>query len=170
MKKTIIFFDGDGTLWYPKKTRHTKAPHWIYQLPGGHKVHNAQLTLIPQVMKTLKNLKKKGVITILLSTHPQGAEEAKHILSKKVRKFKLATLFDEVHATPLKPEAKGEYIIQILRQRKIPKSKALMIGDTYEWDYLSAKKQRIDARLIKTAYMQGSKRTKTITNITELLL
>ena len=29
-KKKIVFFDGDGTLWYPKDTRHTEPPHWIY--------------------------------------------------------------------------------------------------------------------------------------------
>lgn len=28
--KKIIFFDGDGTLWYPKKTKWTKKPHLIY--------------------------------------------------------------------------------------------------------------------------------------------
>ena len=28
--KTIIFFDGDGTIWYPKNTKRKVAPHWIY--------------------------------------------------------------------------------------------------------------------------------------------
>ena len=29
--KKIIFFDGDGTLWYPKETKHKRNPVWIYK-------------------------------------------------------------------------------------------------------------------------------------------
>jgi hydroxymethylpyrimidine pyrophosphatase-like HAD family hydrolase len=28
--KKIIFFDGDGTLWYPKKTKYKEHPVWLY--------------------------------------------------------------------------------------------------------------------------------------------
>ena len=28
--KKIIFFDADGTLWYPKSTKYRKHPVWIW--------------------------------------------------------------------------------------------------------------------------------------------
>jgi hypothetical protein len=33
MNKLIIFFDGDGTIWYPKATKRKVKPHWIYSDP-----------------------------------------------------------------------------------------------------------------------------------------
>ena len=32
--KKVVFFDGDGTLWYPKTTKRTAAPHWVYLDPA----------------------------------------------------------------------------------------------------------------------------------------
>jgi len=58
LEKKIIFFDGDGTLWYPRETKYTKAAHWIYDLPGDYKEHVSYLMLIPGVLSTLKKLKK----------------------------------------------------------------------------------------------------------------
>ena len=152
MKKEIIFFDGDGTLWYPKKTKHKEGAWWVYQLPGGHKEHNKHLTLTPTTISTLKKLKKKGVITVILSTHPRPPKEAQEVLDRKVKLFNLKSLFDEVHATRTKHEAKGELIIKILKKRKIPKRKALMVGDNYFLDYKSARDKGIDAVLIETEY------------------
>lgn len=58
-KKKIIFFDADGTLWYPKSTKYSKMPHWVYlesQNPDDYLKH---LVVIPSVLKTLKKLKDK---------------------------------------------------------------------------------------------------------------
>lgn len=150
-KKSIIFFDGDGTLWYPKKTRYKKHPVWIYK-DKRIKHHVNHLKLIPTVIDTLIQLKKKGIITVILSTHPQPPEIAHSILKTKVEHFNLQNLFDEFHPTRPYPESKGEFISKIIKKRKIPKSKALMVGDSYIWDYRSAKDKGIDALLIKSGY------------------
>ncbi len=167
-KKKIIFFDADGTLWYPIKTKHTVLPHWLY-LDKSIKDKHPHLTLIPTVIDTLRKLKSLNVITIILSTHPQDIEEAYRLLNKKVEHFKLEEFFTEVHATREYHESKGEYITEILKKLKIPKTKALMVGDNYLWDYKSAKKIGVDSVLIQSDYMKKDKRIKTIQKVSDIL-
>lgn len=173
MKKKIIFFDGDGTLWYPKKTKYKEGPWWIYKLPEKSKEHNKHLMMTPSTLQTIKKLKKKGVILIILSTHPHTPKEADAIINQKIKHFKLDGLFDEVHATREYHGSKGEFIIKILKERKIPKSKALMVGDSYNWDYKPAKDKGIDALLIESEYMKkftkDKRILKTIKNMKDIL-
>ncbi len=151
MKKTIIFFDGDGTLWYPKKTKYTLHPIWLYS-DRRVKNHSNHLILTPTAISTLKKLKRMGVLTILLSTNPHPPKKADAILKHRITHFRLDKLFDEVHATREYHKSKGEFILKILKKRKIPKSAALIIGDSYKWDYQPAQERGIDALLIKTEY------------------
>lgn len=151
MKKRIIFFDGDGTLWYPKKTKYTKHPVWLYK-DKRFRHHTNHLIMTPSALPTINTLKKKGIITIILSTHPQPPKEADAIIQHKIKHFKLKDLFDEIYATKEYQKSKGEFILKILRKRKISKSKALMVGDSYEWDYKPAKEIGIDALLIESKY------------------
>jgi len=151
MKKKIIFFDGDGTLWYPKKTRYARHPVWLYK-DRRFKNHISHLMMIPSALSTIRKLKRMGVVTIILSTHPHPPKEADVIIKNKIKHFELEELFDEVHATRAHPESKGEFILKILKRRKIPKSKALMVGDSYTWDYQSANEKGIDALLIESEY------------------
>jgi len=168
MKKEIIFFDGDGTLWYPKSTKYTKKPHWIYMESKNAKDHYKHLVMIPTVLSALKKLKKMGVITILLSTHPHPPKEA----DSKVTHFRLNDLFDEIHATREFHGSKGEFIVKILKERSIPKTKALMVGDHYRWDYKSARDVGVDALLIESEYMQkdiqGRRIKKTIKKLSDI--
>jgi len=159
MKKKIIFFDGDGTLWYPKKTKYSKHPIWLYK-DKRFKNYAAHLIMIPSVLSTIKKLKQMGIITIVLSTHPQSPKEANVIINHKMKHFKLKDFFDEVHATKMYPESKGEFILKILSRRKIPKSKALMVGDSYKWDYKSANEMGVDAVLIESEYEPMKKQVK----------
>ena len=154
MNKEIIFFDGDGTLWYPKSTKYIEKPHWIYLKSKNANDHYKHLVMIPTVFSTLKKLKKMGVIIVLLSTHPHPPEEADSIINHKVKHFKLNELFDEVHATREYHGSKGEFIVKILKERGLSKSKALMVGDHYHWDIESAKNVGVDALLIESDYMQ----------------
>jgi HAD superfamily phosphatase (TIGR01681 family) len=168
LKKQIIFFDADGTLWYPIKTKHTVLPHWLY-LDKSIKDHHPHLMLIPGVESTLKKLKKLGVITVVLSTHPHEIDEAYRRINKKVKHFNLGELFTEVHATREYYESKGEYITEILKRLKIPKSKALMIGDNYPWDYKPARNVGVDTLLVESDYMKKDKRLKTIKRLSDIL-
>lgn len=141
MKKEIIFFDGDGTLWHPNKTKYAKHPVWLYR-DKRFKNHNNHLILTPGVLTTLKKLKKIGIFTIVISTSPFPTKEAEKILNKKIKHFKLEKLFDEIYTTPDHGinKSKGKKITKLLREKKIPKSKALIIGDSYKWDFEPAKK------------------------------
>jgi len=170
MRKKIIFFDGDGTLWYPRKTTYTKHPVWIYK-DKRFKHHAKYLIMTPTAISTIKKLKQKGIITIILSTHPHPQKEAEAIINHKVKYFKLKELFDEVHSTPDrgKYKSKAYWITQILKKRKIPKSKALMIGDSYKWDYKPAKEIGVDALLIESEYESMKTKVKnTIKKLSEI--
>ncbi len=161
LKKKIIFFDADCTLWYPIKTKHTEKPHWLYRDKNIKDVHD-HLMMIPGMVTMLRKLKNQGVITIILSTHPHKKEEAYSIINKKIEYFKLEGLFTEVHATREYKASKGEYILEILKRLKIPKNKALMIGDNYEWDYKPARAVGVDALLVESLYMKKDKRLKVL--------
>ncbi len=154
--KKIIFFDGDGTIWYPKNTKRKIAPHWIYHDKKIGDKHLEHLILTPSTLATLKKLRKLGIILILVSTHPHPPKEADILMKKKVIYLKLDSIFDEFYSSRDYPEGKGELIIRILKKKHIPKSKALMIGDSYRYDYLSAKKVGVDAFLIKSDYMSSA--------------
>lgn len=167
MKKEIIFFDGDGTLWYPKKTKYTKHPVWIYK-DKRFKNYTKHLIMIPSVLSTIKKLKRKDIITIVLSTHPQTPKEADAIIKHKIRHFNLTKLFDGVYATKDYHGSKGKFILKILKKRKIPKSKALMIGDSYKWDYKPAKNIGVDALLIESEYEPMKNKSKIIKKLSDV--
>jgi len=173
MKKKIVFFDGDGTLWYPEKTKRKEKPHWVYALNESENAHIKHLVMIPTVLATLKELKKRGVITVVLSTHPHPPKEADTIINNKVAHFKLSHLFDEIYAAREYHGAKGEMIVKILKERGIPKSKALMIGDSYKWDYNSAREVGVDALMIESDYIKkdpkGKRIKKTIKKLSDIL-
>jgi len=160
--KKIVFFDADGTLWYPKKTKYKEKPRWVYLLPGGLKEHKKHFIIIPTVLATLRKLRKMGIVTVLLSTHPFPPKVAAAMIKEKVKHFKVKELFDEVHATRDHYESKGEFMVRILKKRKIPKSQALMVGDNYRWDYRSAKIAGIDAVLIESDYLRNDRYGKNV--------
>lgn len=165
--KSIIFFDGDGTLWYPRRTKHTELPHWLY-MDKSIKDHHAHLVVIPTVESTLRKLKRMGILTVVLSTHPHEIDEAYKILNKKVAHFNLKELFTEVHATREYHASKGEYIVEILHRLGIPKTQALMIGDHYAWDYRPARNVGVDALLMQSDYMKKDQRIKTIKKLSDI--
>jgi len=150
--KEIIIFDGDGTLWFPRTTKTKKKPHWIYYSSKTAKDPIKELMLTPTTLSTLRKLKQKGKILVLLSTHLHPPKEADAIIRRKIRHLRLGKYFDEVRATSDFHGSKGELITEILKKRGIPKCKALMVGDSYVWDYKPASDNGIEALLIKTVY------------------
>lgn len=163
-QKKIIFFDGDGTIWYPRASKRSKAPHWIYSDEKIGDNYLEHLTLTPSALVSLKKLRKLGIILILFSTYPHSAKEADILQKVKIKHFKLEEIFDDFYTSRDKRSGKGEAIVRILRKKHIPKSQALMVGDSYRFDYLSTKKVGIDALLIKSAYMKHPSRGRKIQN------
>ncbi len=136
--KRIVFFDGDGTLWYPKKTGYEEKPWWIYEHPKTKKNPNEHSALMPGVRATLKELKARGVILALISGVPYKKERAVAVLRGKLEHFGLTDVFDEVMPS-YKPNSrrrqnrKDKSILAILKKKRLPKNSALMVGDSYEF-------------------------------------
>ncbi len=171
--KKILFFDGDGTLWYPETTGHTIAPQWIYADKKIGSNYLKHMMVIPSVLQTLEKLKKRGLIMVILSAHPHPPKEAMKLLDDKINHFKLSDYFDSYYASKSHPDEKGKVMVKILKKKGIPKSRALMVGDSYRYDYLSARKVGIDALLVKTPYMKhpprGPRISKTLKSMQEVL-
>ncbi len=169
--KKIIFFDGDGTIWYPKSTKRKVAPHWVYSDKKIGDKYLKHLILTPSAVVTLKKLKKLGIFLVLLSTHPHPPKEADILLKEKVKHLKLEKLFDEFYSSRDYPEGKGELIVKILKKKHIPKTNALMIGDSYRYDYLSAKKIGVDVFLIESEYLalKGKRVKKVIKQLKDIV-
>ncbi|MDQ5957629.1 MAG: hypothetical protein QG614_604 [Patescibacteria group bacterium] len=125
--------------------------------------------LTPGTEQTLKELKKRGILCVILSTHPKNLQNTQKILEDKILHFRLKDYFFELHATEEFHGSKGDFIIKILQKYNIPKTKALMIGDNYLWDYKPARNVGIEAVLLQSEYMKKDKRLKVIKNIKEVL-
>lgn len=163
--KRIVFLDGDGTIWYPKETKRKIKPHWIYKDEKIGSDFLAHLVIIPTVVHTLEKLKNQDILLILISTHPHPKEEADILLTEKVRYFKLEHLFNEIHTARNYPEGKAEIINAVLHQKGLLPAQALMIGDSYKYDYLSAKNIGVEAILMQSEYLdtQGDEVEKIVT-------
>ena len=163
--KSIIFFDGDGTLWYPKTTKRTVKPHWVYTDPATRADPLSHLVLTPTTRETLEELRARGKRLVLLSTHPHEPEEAHRLLLQKVEYFSLGLLFDEIHAARSYAASKGEIMCAVLERLRIPKEEALMVGDTYDWDYKIARQFGIDSVLIDSTYRQEHAEAKQVSRV-----
>ena len=153
MKKKLIFFDGDGTLWYPSSTKRTQKPHWIYHDPETKDNFLRHLELIPNVRETLLNLKEKGILLVLISASPYPTEAADKELRERLEFFDLLELFHSYRSSQGdNPEGKGELMLEILESLKLAKEDALMVGDSYFYDYLAAKNVGIEALFIENTY------------------
>ena len=151
--KEILFFDADGTLWYPKKTKYNEKPWWIYSHPKIKANQLRHFALIPHVKRALKKLNEKGLTLVLISQVPYTKKVAFQKLRRKTKHFGIYEFFAEIRpsyqpAHKDHPDPKTIAILEVLKKRKIPKSKALMIGDSYTHDYLAAKSCGIDCLLI----------------------
>ena len=74
--KKVIFFDGDGTLWYPSKTKRTVAPHWVYSDPATIADPHAEFEVTPTAIEALQQLGEMGIKRVLLSTSPEPEQLA----------------------------------------------------------------------------------------------
>ncbi len=150
MKKKIIFFDGDGTIWYPKATKRTQKPHWIYNDIITRDNYLEHLELTPKVQETLEVFSNKGIYLVVISANPESEEVALKEMKEKLEYFGIEKLFytSRVSAGD-DPEGKSSIILEILEELNLKKEDALMVGDSYYYDYLAAKNIGIDALFIE---------------------
>jgi FMN phosphatase YigB (HAD superfamily) len=170
--KKVIFFDGDGTLWYPAKTKRTVRPHWVYHDPS---INNpwAEFVITPTARETLTELGEMGVKRVLLSTSPQSEEDAIISRIKAARQVDVYHLLDDVQVAPEYVEGKGERIVALLSKYGFKTGDALMVGDTYKWDYESAANVGVEGLLIMSDYQQEYieklDKSRVITNLIEVI-
>jgi HAD superfamily phosphatase (TIGR01681 family) len=177
--KKIIFFDGDGTLWYPKKTKYDEKPWWIYYDNKTKRNYHEHLIPIPGLKQTLKKLKSMGIVLVIVSQSPYTKRIATQKLRKTVEHLGLADYFDEICAAHSikernRADPKDRFILEVLKKRRMPKSSAMFVGDTYLYDYLAARRCGIDAILIYSfKHTKGDKMyrrvRRKIENISEVL-
>jgi phosphoglycolate phosphatase-like HAD superfamily hydrolase len=152
MKKKIIFFDGDGTLWYPKLTKRTKKPHWIYHDEKTKDNYLEHLELTPGTKKVLELLHQKGIYLVVISANPNANEIATREIKERIDHFGLSDLFYSYRASEgSDPLGKVAIILDVIKELNLTKKDALMVGDSYFYDYLAPKGAGIDAFFIENS-------------------
>lgn len=152
MKKKIVFLDGDGTLWYPKVTKRTKKPHWIYHDPATKDNYLEHLELTPRTKETLEALREKGLSLVVLSANPYAEDIALKEIKDRLKHFGLMSLFYAYRASDGNDQdGKASIILEILASLGLQKEDALMVGDSYFYDYLVAKNIGVDALFIENS-------------------
>lgn len=152
MKKKVVFLDGDGTLWYPKSTKRTRKPHWIYHDPETKDNTLAHLELTPKIKETLEELRGRGIYLAVISANPRVAEVAEQEIKERLEHFGLVHLFHVYRSSSGDdPNGKAVRIVEILSFLGLQKEDALMVGDSYFFDYLAAKNIGVDALFIENS-------------------
>ena len=95
-------------------------------------------------------------------------------LLEKLRFFGLLNFFHSYHSSPGdQPEGKAKIILEILKSLNLTKENALMIGDSFFYDYLAVKNVGVDALFIKNEYAKMPneipKNLQTIKEVSEVL-
>ena len=146
MKKKVVFLDGDGTLWYPKATKRAQKPHWIYHDPETKDNYLEHLELTPRTKETLEALRGKGIYLVVLSANPYAEDIAIKEIKERLEYFGLDSLFYAYRASSADdPNGKTSIMLEILSSLALSKEDALVVGDSYFYDYLAAKNTGIDA-------------------------
>lgn len=150
MDKRIIFFDGDGTLWYPRATKRTRKPHWVYHDSATKDNFLEHIELTPKTKETLQFFSEQGVYLALISANPESEEVALKEMQEKLEYFGIEKLFYTCRVSAGDdPEGKTSIILEILEELNLKKEDAVMVGDSYYYDYLAAKNIGIDALFIE---------------------
>lgn len=152
--KKIISFDWDGTLWYPKSTKHDKAPHWVYEEFSVVDEANAQLVLIPWVLEVLDFCKSQNIVLVLISTNPNITSIAQKQVEDRANLLWVDRYFDFIISARDYPESKWEILTEFAKHHKIDLDNMLHIWDSYNRDYASVQTHWISSILIKTNYMK----------------
>lgn len=150
MNKKIIFFDGDGTLWYPSATKRTQKPHWIYSNATTKENVLAHLELTPGTKQALERLQAKGLKLAVISANPHDEAVAIREITDRTDHFGITELFVDIRASAGEdPQGKSAVMLGVLKRYGLTKDEALMVGDSYTYDYLAAKNVGIDAFFIE---------------------
>ena len=155
MVKRIVFFDAVGTLWYPKTTRNTIDPGWVYRDKNTKDAVHEHFMLTPTARNTLQQLNHRGVICIIISAVTYPLYMSKVELAKTIKHFKLGNLIQEYHAVNMDGRSKAKLIERILKRLKIKKAQALMVGDSYWADYKFVREKGIEALLMDSEYQSS---------------
>ena len=153
MKKAVVF-DGDGTLWYPSKTKRAVAPHWIY---GDPNLVNplGELIVTPNTVSTLETLGDRGILRILLSACPLPSEVAIENRRQVVTHIKIDHLLDDIWVSPDRENGKGKTLGKICLKYELEPKDLVMVGDTYHWDCKAADDVGIESVLIASDYSKN---------------
>lgn len=108
------------------------------------------MELAPKVKETLLRLKEMGLTLVLVSASPYSTKTANRELREKLEFFGVLDLFHSYRSSPGdRPEGKGELMLEIIESLNLTKEDALMVGDSFFYDYLAAKNIGIDAFFIE---------------------
>lgn len=149
--KEVIFFDGDGTLWYPRTSLRTRKPHWVY-LDETVADPIAEMVATPKAEATLRQLGERGIRRVLMSTSPLEEEEALAHRRAIAEHVGILDLLDDINVAPEVVNGKAQRIAAWLLRHNVAPERALMVGDTYQWDIVAANSVGVEGLLLDSEH------------------
>ena len=153
MKKKLLFLDGDGTLWYPHATKRTKKACWVYHDETVKDNYLEHLELTPGTKEALELFHENGIYLAVISANPNSEDVAIKEIEERVNHFGLGELIDTCRASDGSDAGgKTSVMLDVINKLGLAKEDALMVGDSYFFDYLAAKEGGVDALFIENEY------------------
>lgn len=130
MKKKIIFFDGDGTLWYPAATKRTQKPHWVCHDEKTKDSYLEHMELTPGTKGALEHFREKRIYLVVISANPYDEVIATKEIGERLSHFGLSELFYACRASDgSNPDGKAATMLEVIEKLGFTKDDALMVGD-----------------------------------------
>jgi len=108
------------------------------------------IELTPGTKEALEFFHEKGLYLVVVSANPYDEETAVKEIKERLNHFGLSELFYACRASEgSDPNGKTAIMLKIIKELGLTKDDALMVGDSYFYDYLAAKESGIDAFFIK---------------------
>ena len=128
------------------KTKRTEKPHWVYHDLETKDNYLEHIELTPKTKETLEALNENGTYLVVISANPYAEDIAIKEIKERLEHFGLVSLFHSVRSSlGSDPQGKAGVMLDVLKVLNLNKEDALMVGDSYFYDYMAAKDVGIDA-------------------------
>lgn len=152
MNKAVIF-DGDGTLWRPRRQGRGLRPDRVYKSDRVERNSHIDLRLVEGAVDVLKTLREQGYYVFIVSAHPVPGEGALRELASKLSHFGITDMVDRFFCSDGNDQnGKSRVIRRIIDEYNLHPARVFMVGDSYYFDYEAGKKAGVQGVFIKNEY------------------
>ncbi|MDI9355168.1 MAG: HAD hydrolase-like protein [Cyanobium sp. MAG06] len=118
----------------------------MYHDPETKDNYLEHLELTPNVKETIQKLYDLGLYLVVISANPRSEDVAIEEIKERIKYFAISDLFYSIRSSPGdNRDGKANILLEIINELGLKKEDAVMIGDSYFYDYEAIKKIGVDA-------------------------